>query len=155
MEARQRSARKVLAVASGGGHWVQLRRLSDAFEGHEVTWVAADPALASEVGDAPFRAVQDASREEPLLMVRTVVDTIRIVLAVRPDVVITTGAAPGVLALLWGRLIGARTLWIDSVANAEELSLSGRLALRFAHEVLTQWPHLAEGRRPGFEGAVL
>lgn len=67
-----------------------------------------------------------------------------LVLKFRPDVVITTGAAPGLVALQIGKLFGARTVWIDSLANAEKISLSGKLAERYADLWLTQWPHLVE-----------
>lgn len=147
--------RTILAVASGGGHWIQLRRLSSAFEGHDVSWVTTDAGLATDVAEGRFLVVQDASREEPLLMLRTALQLLRLLWRLRPDVVVTTGAAPGLLALVGGWALGARTIWIDSVANAEELSLSGRLALRFADEVLTQWSHLVEDDRPRFEGSVL
>ena len=72
----------------------------------------------------------------------------------RPDVVVSTGAAPGYLALRCAKLLGARTVWIDSVANVEELSLSGRIASTKADLCLTQWPHLAAGP-VGYEGSVL
>ena len=72
----------------------------------------------------------------------------------RPHVVISTGAAPGYLALRAGKLLGARTIWIDSVANVEELSLSGRMSSSVADLCLTQWPHLADGD-VGYAGAVL
>ena len=74
---------------------------------------------------------------------------------VRPDAVITTGAAPGYFALRLGRLFGARTIWIDSMANAEELSLSGQKARRHADLWLTQWEHLAKPDGPQFLGSVL
>ena len=67
-----------------------------------------------------------------------------VLLRVRPDVVISTGAAPGYFALRFGGLLGARTLWLDSIANAEELSLSGTKASRFADLTLTQWPELGK-----------
>ena len=51
--------------------------------------------------------------------------------------------------------IGARTLWIDSVANGEELSMCGKLSKRFAHQCWTQWEHLAGPDRPRYHGAVL
>jgi hypothetical protein len=73
----------------------------------------------------------------------------------RPDVVISTGAAPGFLALRLGRLLGARTIWVDSVANGEELSMSGKLAGRYADLWLTQWEHLAHEGGPQFRGNVL
>ena len=44
----------------------------------------------------------------------------------RPDVIITTGAAPGAMALVFGKLVGARTIWIDGLASADKLLASGR-----------------------------
>ena len=78
-----------------------------------------------------------------------------IVLRTRPHAVITTGAAPGYFALRLGRLVGARTAWVDSIANAGELSLSGKRAGRHADLWLTQWPDLASPEGPDFRGAVL
>ena len=77
-----------------------------------------------------------------------------VLLRERPDVVVSTGAAPGYLAIRWAGLLGARTIWIDSVANVEELSLSGRLASTRTDLCLTQWPHLAGGS-VRYLGAVL
>ncbi len=69
---------------------------------------------------------------------------VALVVRVRPRVIVSTGAAPGFFALRIGSLIGAKTLWVDSFANAEELSLSGRKASKFADLALTQWKHLGE-----------
>lgn len=78
-----------------------------------------------------------------------------VMLRERPDVVITSGAAPGLVALVLGKCVGARTVWLDSIANVETLSMSGQRALRFADLHLTQWPHLQTGDGPVFRGAVL
>jgi hypothetical protein len=69
--------------------------------------------------------------------------------------VVTTGAAPGYWAIRFGKLIGARTIWIDSIANAEELSMSGRLASKVADVCLTQWPHLDGEHGAQYAGSVL
>jgi UDP-N-acetylglucosamine:LPS N-acetylglucosamine transferase len=146
---------KVLAVSSGGGHWVQLQRLREAFDGAETVYVCSDPGHRDEVPDARFFSVQDASRENPLLLVKSFFQVLRIVSRERPDVVISSGAAPGLFAVALGRLLGARTIWVDSIANAEQLSMSGRLVRPFAHLWLTQWPHLASEDGPVFRGNVL
>ena len=70
------------------------------------------------------------------------------------------GELPPALAPLrfgiWlGRLIGARTIWIDSVANAEVLSLAGRKIGPLTDLWLTQWPHLATKNGPLFHGSVI
>ena len=52
---------RVLAVASGGGHWIQLRRLLPAFEGARVSFLTVDPALAADVDADRF---YDGERRE-------------------------------------------------------------------------------------------
>ena len=145
---------RVLAIASGGGHWVQLLRLRPAFSGCAVSYATVHAGSATEVEGADFHAFRDASRKDWWHIPGSVFDVARIVLKVRPDVIVTTGALPPLAALLVGRLTGARTLWIDSIANCEQLSTSGRLAGRLAHRTVTQWPELAAAPTP-FWGSVL
>ena len=53
-------------------------------------------------------------------------------------------------------LFGIKTIWIDSIANCERMSSSGKQARRFADQWLTQWPDLAGGPQgPDYWGAVL
>lgn len=146
---------KVLAVASGGGHWVELLRLTPFFELHETTYITVNATYADDVTGQPFGVVRDATSWTPWATLVLAGQMMIIVLSRRPDVVITTGAAPGLFALALGRLIRARTIWLDSIANVDELSRSGRLARRFADLWLTQWPHLAEESGPEYAGSVL
>jgi len=155
---------KVMAVASSGGHWVQLMRLRKAWDGLEVIYMTTEPGLSDVVktmamheGNPPpcFAAVIDANLSEKGCLLRQLVQVVFVVLRHRPDVIITTGAAPGYFALRLGKLLGARTIWIDSMANAEQLSKSGQEIGRHADLWLTQWEHLARPEGPHFMGAVL
>lgn len=137
-----RPMRRVLAISSRGGHWTQLRRLKTAFDGCDITWASTDANLAREVAPARFVCIPEASRWDRVRLVWSMICVLVLVLRVRPHAIVSTGAAPGFLALRIGSLIGARTLWIDSFANAEELSLSGRKAALFSDLTLTQWAHL-------------
>jgi UDP-N-acetylglucosamine:LPS N-acetylglucosamine transferase len=78
-----------------------------------------------------------------------------IVLRTRPDVVVSTGASPGFFAMLFGRLLGRKTIWVDSIANVDELSLSGQQARRFADLWITQWQHLARPEGPKYFGSLV
>ena len=146
---------RVLAVASGGGHWVQLLRLRPAFAGEQVTYVTVNPASRAEIGDAPFFVVNDATRWDKIGLVRMALRMAWIIIRQRPDVIVTTGAAPGFFALMIGRALGKRTAWIDSMANVEQLSMSGSKVGRWSDLWLTQWSHLATPEGPSYEGAVL
>lgn len=145
---------KVVAVASGGGHWVQLLRLRPAFDQADVTFVTTRADLRDDVPDCPFRLVPEANRWQKWDLIRCAFAMGRSLIAVRPDVIVTTGAAPGYLAIRLGKLLGARTIWVDSVANAEELSMSGHRALRHADVCITQWEHLAEAGGARYHGSV-
>lgn len=148
--------KKVLAVASGGGHWVQMRRLRTAFEGLDVAFVSVKATYAEEVPGRRFYAVRDVTRWDKWGFVILIAQLLRILWRERPDVVITTGSAPGFIALrLAKQLFGAKTMWIDSIANCEQMSSSGQRARRFADVWLTQWPHLESDGGPGYWGAVL
>lgn len=160
---------KVMAVASGGGHWVQLRRMRPAWSGCKTTYVTTNAGYAKEVledlldvnDEKPeFFTVVDANRWQKVKLLFQLVQLCTLLLKIRPDVIVTTGAAPGFFALRVGKLLGARTIWVDSIANAEELSLSGQKANSCADLYLTQWDHLAGSidaskQRPEYSGSVI
>ncbi|MFC0205076.1 glucuronosyltransferase [Novosphingobium soli] len=139
-----RARRRVLLVASGGGHWIELTRLGPAFENCDCDFVSTVPNLAPPVGERPVRTITDSSRDSRLNVLHSFSQLWRIIRDIRPDLVVSTGAAPGALAIAIARLRGIQTIWIDSIANSEELSLSCKAVRPFAHLRLTQWPHLAQ-----------
>ena len=147
---------KILAIASGGGHWVQLRRLRPVFEGLDVVFVSVQKDYASDVPGFKFLTVRDVNRWDRFGFVVISFQLLLILLRERPAVVMTTGAAPGLIAVCLAKvLLRARTMWIDSVANCERMSGSGMLARRCADVWLTQWPHLAREDGPAYWGSVL
>ena len=134
--------RRVMLVSSSGGHWTELRRLAPAFDACDRTWCSVIPEMAREVAPDRFLLVPDASRWNKLRLAWSALRVLFALVRVRPDVVVSTGAAPGYFAILFARLVGARSVWLDSIANAEELSMSGQKATRVATLTLTQWPEL-------------
>lgn len=147
--------KRILAVASGGGHWVQLLRLRPAFEASDVVYVTVQANYADEVKGSRFYKITDATRWSRWHLLRMIAEIVWIVLKERPDVVISTGAAPGVIALRVGKWLGARTIWLDSIANVEQMSMSGQRVRSFADLRLSQWPDVAAAEGASFKGAVL
>ena len=125
-------------------------RLVPALDQHDMALVST---MDQGIGQRFYR-VLDANQRKKWAMVR-MAQIFLVVLRERPHVVISTGAAPGYMALRFGRLFGARTIWVDSFANVDQLSLAGRLAGPHADLWLTQWAHLARPEGPEFIGAVL
>lgn len=135
---------------------MQLRRLSDAFAPYDTLYITTLGGAEPPSGARPVKWIEDASRAEPFKLIKSFFQLFFIIVRFRPDVMITTGAAPGFVALQIGKLLGARTIWIDSIANADDISMSGRLAKRVADLWLTQWEHLTDVH-PGlqFYGKVI
>jgi hypothetical protein len=45
----KRTRKKILAVSSGGGHWIELLRVRPAFEGADVVYVTVRRDYAGDV----------------------------------------------------------------------------------------------------------
>jgi UDP-N-acetylglucosamine:LPS N-acetylglucosamine transferase len=146
--------KRVLAISSAGGHWEQLMLVRDAFDECDVVYAVTNPAVAERSGVEAIE-IPDFNAKQPLKTLLGGLKIARMVLRVKPDVVVSTGAAPGLVAATVAKAIGAKAVWIDSVANANRLSLSGRLARHIVDLWLTQWEHLAKPGGPRYGGAVL
>ncbi len=154
-EGKVKTPRKVLAVASGGGHWEQLMLLRSTLDEFQTVYVTTDPVQASRDNVEAIEFLPDANRNRKLDALRCLWASLRLVRRMKPDVVITTGAMPGLIVIAIGRLFGAKGIWLDSIANSETLSTSGRWAVRLADISLTQWPHLSSEGGAVYRGTLL
>lgn len=149
---------RVLAVSSGGGHWVELLRLLPAFEGMDLCFATVINSYRSEICHIPksrFYCIKDVTRWNKIGWLQTVLQILWIIIKEHPDFIVSTGALPGYFALRIGKIFGAKTIWIDSIANADQLSSSGKHIGKYSDLWLTQWKHLSKNDGPDYHGAVL
>jgi UDP-N-acetylglucosamine:LPS N-acetylglucosamine transferase len=147
--------KKIFAVASIGGHWVQLLRIARQMEkDYEVVYLCTHPKCATMVEGQKFYLMEDYSRWDAWKIVPSFFKLLGIVRKEKPSAIMTTGAAPGLMCLLAGKVLGKKTIWVDSIANVQHLSASGRIALKFASKIYTQWKDLATPR-VAFAGNIL
>ena len=149
---------RLVAGASTGGHVNELLILLQAAAPH---WPVMPDAYVTtmQIGvrsfaafNRPVHVLGEADRTKPLQSLAVLWRALATAWRLRPDVVVTTGSMPLALFSLWARLFGAHIVWIDSVAQVERMSVSGRLAKRFASLCLVQWPGVAAST-PGTEYA--
>ncbi|MEE9330714.1 MAG: hypothetical protein V3U89_00655 [Methylophilaceae bacterium] len=146
--------KRILAVASAGGHWVQLLRLRPAFEAFNVEYISTLDYDESEL-NGKLHIVTDANISEKMKAIIMFFQVFWVLIKARPNFIITTGALPGLATILLGKLFFIKTIWVDSIANSEQLSLSGKAAKYFATVRLTQWPGLSHTDGPAYWGNVL
>lgn len=137
--------KKICLAASAGGHLSQLLKIKEAWANEEeVFYVSSLDIVAEKLSKlGKLYIVGECNREKPVETCIVFYRTLKVIALERPAVVISTGAAPGLLCCVWGKVFGAKIVWLDSVANTEKLSLSGRLVCPFADLMLTQWPKVA------------
>ena len=138
--------KKILAISSPGGHWVQLCRLLPVFSEYKVVY-ACTYDKPSELNDWDrYFTIQDISRDTISKVFNVTKRLYHILKSEAPTHVITTGALPGLISILIARSMGIETIWLDSIANSEKVSLSGKVASFLTNNCFTQWEHLENSR---------
>jgi len=143
--AKHKKKLQICLIASAGGHLQQLLKLADSWKKYNTFYVSTVDIVAKKLQEyGPVYIVGECNRQHPLKSLLVLVRCIKIILKLRPNVVISTGAAPGFFMCITAIILGARVVWVDSIANVEQLSLSGRMIRPFSDLFLTQWPELAK-----------
>lgn len=147
--------KKILAVASVGGHWIQLRRITNALSSrYEIAYASTSKGCGATIAPASFHLIDDFSRWDAYKAIPALFKAVAIIIKEKPDIVLTTGAAPGLIIAFAAWLSRRKTIWVDSIANVEHLSACGKIAKRFASRTYTQWPELAD-KQTLFSGNIL
>jgi UDP-N-acetylglucosamine:LPS N-acetylglucosamine transferase len=149
---------KILAISSPGGHWIQLNKICNQLE-NQFDVVYATPGAqyksAAKKNNRKVYTITDASADSKLNLIPVTLQILFILIHERPNTIISTGAAPGVMAVLLCKFLPIKTIWIDSIANVKVLSRSGRMVKNHADLVLTQWQDLSDDKNIFYRGSVL
>ncbi len=137
---------KILALSSPGGHWVQLCRLIPAFKECNVVYACTYSKASELTENDSYYVIGDISRDSIGRIFSVISGIVTILKKEKPTVIITTGALPGLITIFLGRIYGIKTIWLDSIANSEKISVSGKVASYLAHNCFTQWENLSNER---------
>lgn len=110
---------------------------------------------AERKNDVTYLRILESNRNQKSKFILSLLQMIWYFIRYRPDIVVTTGASPGLSSVIIGKLFRVKTIWLDSIANSEELSWSGKIAGKFADIWLTQWESLESSNGPLYKGRVL
>ena len=83
------SKKRILMIASCGGHWVQLNRLSPAFDGCDIFYASTEKDYAEVSPEGRFSYIPDASLTSGRLMILwQALCVLWLLLRLKPDVII-------------------------------------------------------------------
>ncbi len=136
---------KIALVASSGGHLYELFCIRDFWKDRPRFWVSfptSDAKYLLRDEKSVYWAAFPTVRNIPN-MLRNVVLAWRVLRAERPTLILTTGAGVAAPFVWVGRLLGIRSVFIESITRISEISLTARLVYPFADHLLVQWEELA------------
>ena len=144
---------RMLLVCSSGGHLAQLHRLKPWWEQHERRWVTFGTPDATSLleGESLVEAHHPTTRNL-LNLVRNLGLAMRLVVASRFDVVVSTGAGVAFPFFVVARLAGVRTVYLEVFDRIDSPTLTGKLCEPITDLFLLQWD---EQRRSYPRGEVV
>lgn len=133
--------RRIALAASPGGHIDLLIALAGPGQAAERIWVLPpgarrDALAAAGERTSPVRIFGS----NPRALIGNLRDAARSLRRVRPQVVVTSGAGVVVPYCMMARLLGARVIYMETMARVTSGSRAGRVLSRIAETTLVQWP---------------
>ena len=145
---------KICVVGSHGGHLAELLSILEAFKESEIFYITYKGFRSKELKKAFF--IRNPS-ENLLDFMLGVLQIPRILIKERPHVVISLGAEIAIPVFYFAKLLGLRTIFIESACRVNGPSITGRIIYPIADLFLVQWPQLLRkyGRKARYEGSII
>lgn len=142
---------RILFVLGSGGHTRRGVALSEQIKGEKYFIVPWESKLTKrKVGQKYFSVISPRyqARSNTLLSVmRTAflfIHSLVLLLVIRPAVAISTGSGLTYPVFLMARMIGIKTVFLESPSRVYRVSTAGHLLLGKVDLWLASWPELAE-----------
>ena len=133
-------AGKICIVSSCGGHLTEVRVLRPAYDRYAHFYVLNDRVgLPADMRDKTY-FIAHAERDWRVLL--NFFEAWSILRRERPNVILSTGAGPVVPFAVLGRLLGIKSIFVETFACVHAPSMSGQLMYRVANRFFYQWPDL-------------
>lgn len=149
---------KLCLICSHGGHFVQMRRLLDAFKDHNYFFVTFESEATNNLENAYFIKFEGWDLRGKLLLVKTIIQAFKILIKEKPNIIVTTGAGEIAVPFCYaGKLLGIRIIYIETLSRITTPSGAGKLIYPIADIFLVQWKSLLEkyGDKAKFWGQVI
>ncbi len=138
------SKAKVCVPTSSGGHLTHMRMLMPVLErAADRFWVTFDKEDANTAlaGERVYHCYFPTNRNVRNTLRNTLL-AIRVLRRERPDLIVSSGAAIAVPFFLVGKLMGAKTVYVEVFDRVDAPTLTGRLVGRFTDLFVVQWPEM-------------
>ena len=146
--------KKVLFIASTGGHLdelLQLKSMFDNYDYHIVTEkTKSNLSLKDKFPKRVSYLVYGTYTTKlnkliyPFKLIYNTIKSFFLYLKIRPKYIISTGAHTAGPMCLIGHIFGSKIIYIETFANSKSKSRTGSLVYKFADLFIVQWESMLE-----------
>jgi beta-1,4-N-acetylglucosaminyltransferase len=144
---------KICLTCSHGGHLTEILQLMSAFEGHDIFFITYEGVRSSELNK---KYTMKNLGKNPIRFLLSVPVVFNLLLREKPDLIVSTGSEIAIPVFYIARLLGIRTMFIESLSRVKEPSVTGKLVYPISSVFLVQWKSLLNiyGKKAQYWGSV-
>lgn len=151
--------KKVLFISSTGGHlseMMQLKKMFTYYDYHIITEKTKSNVslLEKYPGKVNFLVYGTKAHlvSYPFKLLYNCFKSLYFYLKIHPDYIITTGAHTAGPMCLIGKIFGSRLIYIETFANINTKTVTGKCLYPFADLFIIQWSSMKKHYEKAFEG---
>lgn len=138
--------KKVLFISSTGGHLnelLQLEKLIDKYDSYIITEKTKSTKSLKEEYNDKINYLIYGTKHKPFSyifkLIFNCIKSLYLYLVIKPDIIITTGAHTAGPMCLVGKIFGSKIIYIETFANINTRTITGRILYKFADLFIVQW----------------
>lgn len=131
---------KVCLVGSSGGHLTHLMQLMPWLHDKERVWVTFEKADAISLleKERKFWCYFPTNRNFKNLIKNTIL-AFKVLKKEKPDIILSTGAAPAIPFFYLGKFFGAKLIYIEVYDRIDSPTITGKVVYPICDEFIVQW----------------
>lgn len=131
---------KICFITSSGGHLTHLIQLKEWWKDKERFWVTFEKEDSKSIlkDEKKYWCYFPTNRNIKNLIKNTFL-AVKILLKEKPDLIISTGAAPAIPFFYLGKLLGAKVVYIEVYDRIEKPTITGKVVYPISDLFVLQW----------------
>lgn len=151
--------KKVLFISSTGGHLSEMLQLKDMFNRYNYHIITEKTKSNLSLKDKYPNKVnyliygtKDHPLTYPFKLLANCFKSLYFYFRIHPDYIITTGAHTAGPMCLIGKIFGSKVIYIETFANINTKTITGRLLYPFADMFIVQWHSMKKNYKDSIDG---
>ena len=143
--------KKVMFISSTGGHLTELLELKGMFKKYDYSIITEKTKSTKELKNTYPKKVhyliygtKHNKIKYPFILLLNCFISLYYYIKIRPKVIITTGAHSAGPMCCIGKIFGSKIIFIETFANINTKTITGKLVYKFADLFIVQWESMLE-----------